>query len=259
VYLQDKNNIMNHIIRIVSLLFLGLFTSLSSLAEPAPFRAVYKADYKGLPVSAVGIRELKVAPNGEYILSSSAKSFLATVTEQSRFRIEEQKLIPLEYQYKRSGVGRNKKIDLKFDWSEGKASDEAEGWEIDITPGILDKLLYQFSMREDLERAALKNEPWPSMTYQIADDGRLKTYDFKVTGEEELETPVGKINTVKVIRVRKSEDRSTTFWLAPDYEFMLIRLQQIEKKNRGFELHLEEAEFNGKQIKASGKASGKAS
>jgi hypothetical protein len=242
---------MKHIIPIVSLLFLSLSTSLSSLAEPAPFRAVYKADYKGLPVSAVGIRELKILENGEYVLSSSANSFLATVTEQSLFRIEEQELVPLEYQYKRSGVGKNKKIKLTFDWPEGKVSDEAEGWEIEITPGILDKLLYQFRMREDLEKAALNNEPWPSMTYQIADGGRLKTYDFKVTGEEELETPVGNINTVKVIRVRKSEDRSTSFWLAPDYEFMLIRLQQIEKKNRGFELHLEEAEFDGKQINGS--------
>lgn len=246
-----KNSTLNHVIRTLSLLLLGLSVVHSSFAEPTPFRAVYKANYKGLPVSAVGIRELKLLESGEYLLSSSAKSFLVTVTEQSLFRFEEAQLVPLEYQYKRSGIGKNRKILLTFDWSAGKVADAADGWEIDITDGILDKLLYQFKMRGDLEEAALKNESWPDMSYQIADSGRLKTYDFKVTDEEEIQTPVGKIKTVKVIRVRRSDDRNTTFWLAPAYEFMLIRLQQTGKKGRGFELHLEEAEFNGKQIRGS--------
>ena len=242
---------MNRIITIVSLLLLSLSPLHSSIAEPVLFRAVYKADYKGLPVSAVGIRELKLAENGEYILSSSAKSFLATVTEQSHFRLDGRKLIPIEYQYKRTGVGKSRRTLLKFDWAADKVSDEDEGWELDITSGILDKLLYQLKMREDLIQAALKSEHWPDMSYEIADSGRLKSYEFKVTDEEELDTPVGKINTVKVIRVRKNEDRSTTFWLAPDYEFMLIRLQQIEKNGKGFELHLEQAQFDGEQIKGS--------
>jgi hypothetical protein len=104
-------------------------------------------------------------------------------------------------------------------------------------------------MRTDLEAAAKTGEPWPVMSYQIADSGRFKTYSFKVTDEEEIDTPVGKIKTIKVIRVRKRDDRGTTFWLAPDYEYMLIRLKQIEKSGRGFELNLEEAEFNGKPVK----------
>jgi len=103
-------------------------------------------------------------------------------------------------------------------------------------------------MREDLQDALQNGQPWPDMNYQVADGGRIKNYNFKITGEEFIDTPVGRIRTVKAIRLREGGERSTTFWLAPNYEFLLVRLLQIEKKGRGFELLLKEAEFDGEQV-----------
>ena len=86
------------------------------------------------------------------------------------------------------------------------------------------------------------------MHYQIADRNRLREYEFQITGEEIIETPIGKFNTVKATRIRRDSDRITTFWMAPEYDFLLIRLKQIEDKG-GFELLLKEAEFNGQPLK----------
>ncbi len=240
---------MKHALLVLTLVSTCLMVPNRTIANPAPFRAVYKADYKGMPVTAVGIRELKLIEGNKYILSSSAKSFLATIVEHTIFLFEEQQLTPLEYRYKRTGIGKNRKSTLTFDWQTHMVGDAANAWEMEISSGVLDKLLYQFKMRQDLQTAAKMDQPWPEMVYQIADGGRLKTYIFKVTGEEDIETPVGKIRTVKTIRIRKNGGRTTTFWLAPDYEFMLIRLRQIEKNGKGFELLLKEAEFDGKQVK----------
>ncbi len=121
-------------------------------------------------------------------------------------------------------------------------------WEIEVTDETLDKLLFQFRMREDLQDALQKGQPWPEMNYLVADNGRIKNYNFKITGEEFIDTPVGRIKTVKAVRIRKEGERSTIFWLAPNYEFMLVRLLQTEKKGRGFELLLKEAEFDGEQV-----------
>ena len=219
-------------------------------AEPAPFRAVYKADYKGLPVSAVGVRELTRLDNNQYRLTSSAKTFFASIVEETTFAFEENAPKPINYQYKRSGIGKNKNVDMTFDWNNNTVADleDPDEWQLDLTPGMLDKLLYQFKMRGDLQRASESEGEWPDMTYQIADNGRLKTYDFKVTGTEAIETPVGTIETVKAIRVRDNKDRSTTFWMAPDYDFMLVRLLQVEKNGEGFELLLKEAEYDGKRV-----------
>ena len=239
-----KKEILNLVITLAC-----LSVSTWVIADPTPFKAVYKADYKGMPVSAVGIRELKLMEDNKYMLSSSAKSFLATVAEHSIFRVEEQQILPIEYRYKRSGIGKNRKVTLNFNWQSQTVEDKADAWEMDVSDGVLDKLLYQFKMRQDLQDAVEMEQPWPEMSYQIADDARLKTYTFKVMGEEEIDTPIGKIRTVKTMRIRKKNDRTTTFWLAPDYEFMLIRLMQVEKNGKGFELLLKEAEFNGKQVK----------
>ena len=86
------------------------------------------------------------------------------------------------------------------------------------------------------------------MSYVIADGGRLKHYEFEVIGEEVIDTPVGQLNTIKATRVRDNRDRTSTFWLAKDYDFMLVRFQQLEADGDGFELLLREAEFNGEDL-----------
>jgi hypothetical protein len=42
-------------------------------------------------------------------------------------------------------------------------------------------------------------------------------------------------------------DRTTIFWLAPAYEFLLVRFLQ-EEQSGGFELLLKEAKFRGEVI-----------
>ena len=147
-------------------------------------------------------------------------------------------------QYNRKGVGKNRKDRLIFDWQSNTASFAETDYT--VAPGTLDKLLYQVQMRQDLMAAG--KGTWPKMHYQIADRNRLREYEFQITGEEIIETPIGKFNTVKATRIRRDSDRITTFWMAPEYDFLLIRLKQIEDKG-GFELLLKEAEFNGQPLK----------
>ncbi len=215
-------------------------------ADPTPFRAVYRADYRGLPVSATGIRELRREEDGSYVFTSSAKSFFASVSEQSLFQWNG-RAVPLEYRYKRTGIGKNRDERVVFDWQLGTASHANKSF--GIADGTLDKLLYQLQMREDLMAAHTDGQPWPEMHYEIADRRRVRTFDFSVTGTETLSTPLGEFSTIKAIRVRRDQDRKTTLWLAPRFDFLLVRLQQVEGGGKGFKLLLKEAEFNGEPLK----------
>jgi hypothetical protein len=216
-----------------------------AIADPTPFRAVYRADYKGIPVSATGIRELQRTENNEYLFTSSAKSFFASVTEQSLFRWDDH-AIPLEYKYIRRGIGKNRNETVAFNWQHNTAGylDRTHA----ITPGTLDKLLYQIQLREDLLSASRNSNPWPEMHYQIADRRRIRDFDFRVVGEETVHTDIGEFKTVKAIRVREDAQRKTTLWLTPDFGYLLVRLQQIEGDKDGFELLLKEALFDGKVV-----------
>ncbi len=225
-------------------------TAMAAVAEPVPYRAVYKADYKGLPVSAVGVRELTQLEDNTYRFTSSAKSFFASITEVTTFSLAGDEPIAHQYEYKRSGIGRNKHVDLQFDWDTHRAEQRAgkSPWGIDIPPDTFDRLLYQFKMQEDLRMAHEAGTAWPELSYTIADDGRLRTYDFQITGEENVVTPLGRFKTLKAIRVRQDNDRQTTFWLSPEHNFMLVRFQQIEEDGKGFELLLKEADIDGQPV-----------
>jgi len=158
-------------------------------------------------------------------------------------------LKPLEYQYHRSGIGKNRDAILNFDWQQQVVNNnvQAKPWNMDVPMGALDKLLYQLQLKQDLTQAINSGDHHPKFTYQIADGGKLKEYQFEVLGEEVLNTPAGRFNTIKAQRVRDHSRRSTIFWLAPDYNFLLVQFQQLED-GKGFELFLTEAQFDGKSI-----------
>ncbi len=221
-------------------------------AEPTPYRAVYKASYNGVPISATGIRELRRTVDGQFVLSSIAKSILASVTETTTFDLGGSETIrPLQYEYERTGIGRNRADILRFDWEAQKVVRIADqdGWERDLEPGMHDRLSYQQEMREDLLAAQRSGSDWPEMVYTVAeDDGRIREYRFRVVSEESIEVPAGQFNTIKAERVREHAERITHFWLAPEYDFLLVRFEQTEQDGGGFKLLLRSADFGGEPL-----------
>ena len=157
--------------------------------------------------------------------------------------------MPVEYQYHRKGIGKNRDASLRFDWPAQQVFSDAQPtpWALSIPMGTLDKLSYQLQMRYELLTAYQRGQPWPPLAYQVADGGELKTYRFEVLGEENVDTPIGRFTALKIARVRTDSDRTTIFWLAPAYDFLLVRFLQEEQKG-GFELILKQANFRGEVV-----------
>lgn len=228
----------------------------SSGSHPTTYRAVYDGDYNGLPVRAEAIRELQKVAHDRYLLTSSARSFLASITEQTLFVWNgDGELTPIEYQYHRQGIGKNRHAILNFDWVKHRVRNDVQSkpWYMDIPTGALDKLSYQLKMRQDLiahyNDVTTESTAAPILKYQIADGGKLKNYQFEIQGDEWIKTPIGHIDTIKLSRIRQNSKRSTIFWLAKEWQFLLVRLQQIDSKGRGFELLLKKAEIGGQTVK----------
>ena len=118
-----------------------------------------------------------------------------------------------------------------------------------IPDGSMDKLGYQIKMRADLQLYYSRSTRKPKLSYVIADGGRLKNYKFQILGDEYIDTPVGKLSTIKIARLRDNDKRSTIFWLAKDWQFLLVRLEQGDSGNASFNLFLKEATMNGTQVR----------
>ncbi|BFM17212.1 hypothetical protein R50073_33950 [Maricurvus nonylphenolicus] len=244
----SMNIIPKSLIKVVasaSLLATTLIASSHSLAsQPLPFEAVYQANYSGLKVTAK--RSLKKLPNGNHELRFSAKSWIASIEEFSQFQWNDSgQLVPQLYEYHRTGLGKDRHAVLTFDWQEGKVTNNVQQkpWSMDVPQATLDKLSYQLQLRNDLLNAS------PDLQYQVADGGRLKDYSFELMGEEVLQTPIGKVNTVKIKRIRAADKKRITYlWLAQDWNYLVVRLRQQEKDGKHYEINLARAELDGQSL-----------
>jgi len=155
------------------------------------------------------------------------------IVERSEWRLEDGELRPAAYRYDRSGR-KEREVAVAFDWKRGLTENTSGGetWHMPIEPGTLDKLGYLFAMMHDLARGERE------LSYTITDGRKLKTYRLRAVGTEILETDLGRLETLEVRRVREDNRRETTFWCAPRYRFLPVKVEHREKDGSVIRLYL---------------------
>ncbi|HZJ92496.1 MAG TPA: DUF3108 domain-containing protein [Thiopseudomonas sp.] len=216
-------------------------------AELQPFSASYTADWKQVPFTGKAERSLQKQANGDWKLDFSASMLVAGLTETSWLNLVNGDVQPQKYRYARTGMGKSKKIKQDFDWSTQRVTGSDRGKAINLTliQGVQDKSSYQLALQRDIA------EGKTSMSYQVLDGDDLDTYDFRVLGEEAVETMVGTVDAIKVERVRDptQSKRITILWFAKDWDFLLVRLQQVERDGKEYQIILENGSVNNKAVK----------
>lgn len=142
--------------------------------------------------------------------------------EHSFWRWKNNAPVPERYTYHVTSNKGDVYEQLDFDWEKKQVKSLRDGKTtlLNIEEGTVDKLSYQIALVRDLRQG--KKE----FTYRVADRGNLRTIDYKVIGQEEIETPWGEQLTVKVQRITSSEERITILWFAPSLDFMVVKLFQ---------------------------------
>ena len=216
-------------------------------ADLQPFSASYTADWKQLPMSGTAERSLSKDAKGVWTLSFKASMMIASLTETSTLTLDKDTLLPQSYHFERGGLGKAKKADLDFDWTNKlvTGTDRGDAVKIPLNRGMVDKSTYQLALQHDV--AAGKK----TMSYQVVDDGEIDTYDFRVLGSEKVDTKAGKIDAIKVERVRDptQSKRITVLWFAKDWDYLLVRLHQVETDGKEYQIMLEEGRVGGKTVK----------
>ncbi|MDR6610267.1 DUF3108 domain-containing protein [Pseudomonas synxantha] len=218
-------------------------------ADLQPFSASYTADWKQLPMSGTAERSLEKTSDGKWKLSFKASMMIASLSEESTLTLDKDTLLPESYHFERGGLGKAKKSDLDFDWNTKMitGTDRGDAVKVPLNRGMLDKSSYQLALQQDV---AIGKK---SMTYQVVDGSDVDTYDFRVLGSEKVDTKAGKIDAIKVERVRDptQNKRITVMWFAKDWDYLLVRLQQVETDGKEYNIMLLNGTVNGKEVKGS--------
>ncbi|HLA75027.1 MAG TPA: DUF3108 domain-containing protein [Gammaproteobacteria bacterium] len=233
--------------RLISLL-LWLLTATVALAadpqQPGNFVAHYTM-YKGNMILGDVRRSLSAANDGKFLFESAMHStglvavFVKDqVNERSLWTYQNNKIKPVQYSYDKTGGRKERHVNLVFDWKKGIAKNTAPGAddEIPIEPGTYDQLVYQLALMYDLQQG--KTE----LTYPMVDTHKFKTYQFRIAGEETLETPLGALKTVKVERVPQADGKKTILWCASSLKYLPVRIEEAQKDGDQFSILIRSVE-----------------
>ena len=203
-----------------------------------PYRANYRISKDG--VVAEVKRELQQLPGDRWRLSDSARILFFRLEETAEAQLHESHITPLHYRY-RQGPGKSRNQDIHYDWEQATARVELDDKIREVPLGLptYDKLSLQLQLRLDLLSGRLEQP----RSYRLVDRGRIKHYRIEKIGEEILTLGKRQIQTVKLRQHSEGKDKETFIWVAPDLDYLIVRIVHEEDDER-YEMLLESASLD---------------
>ena len=192
-----------------------------------PHQAIYHASVRGIPVR-IGLR-LEAQGGGYYQYRSWAEprgllGFIRReLSETSLLKMQDGRVVPVSYRKRDEFSDRHSA--MRFDPQAGEVRIEFRGKEqvLEWEPGIYDLLSLRVALAHDLARGKLAD------VYRVVDDrGRVEEVDVTLAARETIDTPLGKLETVRLEYRSQRRDRLFRLWIAPEMDAALVALEQHE-------------------------------
>lgn len=216
------------------------FTNILQAAEPEtsevktlkalkPYSIQYQVIHEDDDVGTAS-RELTQLSNGQWQLameSDISYYFLSDKRQEtSRFTMTDGQILPLVYQrHSETSLRSDTTLLQNFDWNNKieHGSFKGDEWTQPLRIGYLDQLTQITLIREHL----LTQKPVPAI--DISYRGTIRHHQFKVLGQETIQTKKGPIETAKVQLNETERERQTNFWFALEHEMLPIQVQRIKE------------------------------
>lgn len=233
--------------RLSLILLLALPLQATATDVLQPFAASYTANWQALPFSGKAERSL-VRQGEHWQLQFKASAYIASITETSTFSHEQGRIIPLHYSLRSSGLGKTRNTRQNYNHQNGQltlSKHKSPAISAPIVADAMDQFSAQLALQMDVAQGQ------QHMTYQVQEGDELDSYEFRVSGEEIISTPAGKLLTTRVERVRHgASKRKTVLWFANDWNFMLVQLQQVESDGKEYVIKLKSGSVNGRTVRS---------
>ena len=183
----------------------------------------YGHGYRYLEKSPENAWELKTQSDiSWFILSDKREARSVFIVDDENNQLE-----PREFIYTRTGTGSDKSFHGKFDASEKKVRNVDTGKVLDINweKALFDEANVTEQLRIDVASGA------ETFNYRVVNEkGQEDQYRFEVLAEnQQLSLPYGKVEAIKVGRIRDNNRRQTFFWFAPELNYVMVQMQQFKE------------------------------
>ena len=235
-------------LKTLSLIVAALVMSATSFATPKEFRAEYELYRNGKLMGSSQIALSKSGRGYQFSTTSASEGGWASllggaeIKEVSEFNINGEAFQPISYSYRQSVSVKTRKRDITFDWNKQWAREDDGDNVVSylLEPGSLDRNLVVLALAQDLKARRT------SLNHMVAYKGEAVNWRFKNVNTEKVSTALGVIEASRIERVRDNKNRSTISWHAPKYDYLPIKIQQLEPNGDSIEMRLKRMEIAAK-------------
>ncbi len=210
---------------------------------PASIKASYDVYKDGLHVAVV---QETFNKNGTqyHIVSESTPAGLLAFFVRTHVKVQSSGLItsaglqPEQLHYGRlDDPGKN--VSAVFDWEARQLHMTFDGRNetAPLAPGTQDRIsvMYQFMF--------LAPEKVKLLAFPMTNGKKIERYRYQLAGSEQIDTPLGKLDTLHLVKQREPGENGTEVWLAPERNLFPVKLLILENDGSKFEQVITQLEF----------------
>ena len=152
-----------------------------------------------------------------------------------KIKVIDEIIKPMNYELRDTIRRTPRESEITFDWINGVMRGFYKDRSIDlkIDQSILTRILLQIEIMHQKQSNTLKDK------YSILDRDKIKEIEISSSNRQKvISVPFGSYNVVEVSHQSKESNRINTLWLAPELDFIPIRMEQSEDNKLNFEANL---------------------
>jgi hypothetical protein len=204
-------------------------------APPAVLKAVYEVHKDGLHIATVN-ETFEQRGTGYTIVSESNPAGLLALFVRTRIKVSSTGSVtpgglrPDQLDYGRLDDA-SKNVSARFDWKAEQLHMSFDGRNetIALPRDTQDRvsLMYQFMF--------VPAEKLASLAFHMTNGRKIEAYRYQLAGNEAVVTPLGKLNTLHLVKQRDPGDNAVEVWLAPDHHHLPVKVLIVENDGSKYE------------------------
>jgi hypothetical protein len=186
----------------------------------------YAGSFSGLSIGDVNV-SLKPAGDAgcyQYTTTSKPSSFVRALygspNQFSTFCVKDGRIVSRRFEAKLDGDDKQSyTLDFAAD---GSSVTDENGVKREIPPGAVDNFSLQQAVRLWVI-AHYKDSNPPIAEFDMVDRKNITHYKFQLSGHEQVQTPAGTFDTIKMERIDNPK-KVGLFWIAPAKDMMPVKI-----------------------------------
>ena len=208
----------------------------ASAAPPESVKADYNLFRDGLHIANVQETYAKTGTKYQIVSDTNAVGLAllffkrAKVKVQSDGTVTRDGLQPERFEYGLINDPDNN-VSATFDWHAHELHMKFDGSNkaLPLAPGTQDRIsvMYQFMF--------LPQDKLKLLEFAFTNGKKIEPYRYELAGNERLDTPLGKLNTLHLVKQRERDENGVEIWLAVDRHLVPVKVLILENDGTKFE------------------------